>query len=147
MKATSQRIFGIGGGVVAFNSTNGIHALCQINDAAGTIGFQLSTNTATPVGLGSIEVVPLNQWTHVAFVFDAATSYIRVFVNGIMRELSISGVARPSINPSMQIASIPGDNGSTYSAFQGYMDDFQLTKGVAKYNMSFNPPLAPYPNN
>ena len=147
MKAGGQRIFSTGGGVAAFNATTGIHVLCQINDSAGSLGFQMSTNTATPTGTGSSNVITANTWFHLAYVYNSATAEARIFANGvIVAGAVLSGVARPSTNPLMNIASIPGEGAAASNAFQGYLDDFQLTKGVAKYDMSFTPPTKPYPN-
>lgn len=147
MKAGGQRIFATGGGLAGFNATNGIHVLCQINDAAGSLGFQMSTNTATPAGTGSGNIITANTWFHLAYVYNSATAEARIFANGVVVAGAVlSGVARPSTNPQLSIATIPGEAGSVTTAFQGYMDDFQLTKGVAKYSMSFTPPTKPYPN-
>lgn len=147
LKAGGQRIFATGGGVPGFNATTGIHVLCQINDAAGSLGFQLSTNTATPTGVGSGNVITANTWIYLAFVYDSATTTGRIFANGVVVGGAVlSGVARPSTNPQLGIATIPGEAGSVTTAFQGYMDDFQLTKGVAKYSMSFTPPTKAFPN-
>ncbi len=147
LKAGGQRIFATSGGLPGFNGTNGIHVLCQINDAAGSLGIQMSTNTVTPAGTGSGNVIVANTWTHLAFVYNSSTAEARIFANGtVVAGAVLSGVARPTTNPQMSIATIPGEAGSVTTNFQGYMDDFQLTKGVAKYNMSFSPPLKQYPN-
>jgi len=148
LKAGGQRIFSTSGGVPGFNGTTGIHVLCQINDAAGSIGFQLSTNTATPAGVGAAPgSITANSWIHLAFVYNSSITTGRIFVNGALAASAVlSGVARPTTNPQMSIATIPGEAGSATTNFQGYMDDFQLTKGVAKYSMSFSPPLKQYPN-
>lgn len=148
LKAGGQRIFATGGGLPGFNGTTGIHVLCQINDATGSLGMQLSTNTATPTGVGAAGgSVTANTWIHLAFVYDSSITTGRIFANGVLvGTATLTGVARPTTNPQMSIATIPGEAGSVTTNFQGYMDDFQLTKGVAKYNMSFSPPLKQYPN-
>ena len=146
LKAGGQRIFSTGGGAVAWNATTGIHLLCQINDATGSVSLIMSNNTASPVAASASALISLNTWTHLVFIYDTVGTKGRVFVNGVMAETTLTGVARPSTNPVMNIATIPGENASATTAFQGYIDDFQLTKGVAKYNMSFTPPTKSYPN-
>lgn len=144
-KAANVRIFGTGGGVVAWNATNGLHVVWALTATGGVI-FQVSKATTTPVQIVTSTTVSLNTWTHVACVYNSSNNTMAVFINGVMDEAAASGVARPSTNPLMNIASLPNEAGSATIAWQGYMDDFQITKGVAKYNMSFSPPLKPYPN-
>lgn len=146
LKSGGQRIVATGGGLPGFNGTNGIHFLSQINDATGTVSAFLSNNTGSPIGVGGTGVVAVNTWTHLAFVHDATAAQLRVFIRGVMSQGSATGVARPTTNPTLGIGTIPGEAGGASTAFQGYMDEIQITKGVAKYNMSFTPPTKPYPN-
>lgn len=144
-KAGGQRFMAIGGGAVAWNATNGIHVLCQIAGTTRELSMQVSNNTASPVGLGTSMAIALNGWTHVAFVYDAAAGKLRIFRDGQMVEGSVTGVARPSTNPSLNIGSIPGEAGAATIAFQGYMDEFRMTIAAARYSKSFTPPTKPYP--
>lgn len=143
-RSSGMRIFATGGGVVAWSATTGIHVLCQIL-LAGTINMQLSTNSATPAQITSTQALSLNTWSHIAFVYDNASGVIRLFVNGVMTSGSVTGVAKPSTNPTMNIASIPGELGSATYAFQGYIDDLRVTKTV-RYSAAFTPPTSALPN-
>jgi hypothetical protein len=145
-KSGGQRFFATGGGFVGWNATTGIHVLCQIGGTTNYLSMQVSNNTASPVGLGTSMAVPVNVWSYIAFVYDSAAGKLRIFKDGVMVEGSVTGVARPSTNPVLNVASIPGENGAATIAYQGYIADLQVTKGVAKYNMSFTPPTKPYPN-
>lgn len=143
-RSGGTRIFSTGGGVVAWNATTGIHVLLQFG-TSGDIQLQLSSNTTTPKSLASSGTVSLNTWTHIAAVYDATAGAIRVFINGVMTSVSVTGVLRPSTNPVMNIASIPGEAAAATVAFQGYIDDLRVTKGIARYSANFTPPTKALP--
>jgi len=90
------------------------------------------TSTAT-IGTGA--------WTHIAVTRDANT--VRQFING--------AVAAPAATFSNGTANtqelrISADE-LTSDAFDGYIDDLRITKGVSRYpNFSFTAPVYPYPD-
>lgn len=146
LKAGGQRIFSTGGGAVGWSNTTGIHVLFQINDSSGAISLQIASGTATPRSLSSTATVSANTWTYLAAVFDASSNTIRLFINSTIRSAVVAAPSRPSTNPTLNIATIPGENGSSSSAFQGYIDDLRVTKGIARYSASFTPPTQAFPN-
>jgi hypothetical protein len=82
-----------------------------------------------------------NVWTHLAFVRNG--NQYALYVNGIRTIInaSLSGVVFNNTSAFTV--------GSTYSAvspgtsgFAGYIDDFRVTKGVARYTSNFTPPGA-----
>jgi hypothetical protein len=79
---------------------------------------------------------PSNTWYHFAFSRSGSTG--RLFVNG-QQALSFS----TSVNATGGLWWI---GGITNNHWQGYMDDFRLTKGVARYTSNFTPPTAPFPD-
>ena len=38
------------------------------------------------------------------------------------------------------------DGVSPTASFSGYIDDFRITKGIARYTSNFTPPTAPFPD-
>ena len=85
---------------------------------------------------------PTDQWVHVAV--SRASGTLRLYQNGVMLQSSSFGANLVSgrcsvgeVNPEYQ--------GTT--AFQGYIDDFELVKGEAFYTAtSYTLPTAPFPN-
>jgi hypothetical protein len=93
-----------------------------------------STHTSVTWGLS-----PINQWVHNAFVFDG--QYLMVFEDGFCKNRtaysSLSGppayFGRPAqMNLGTQNYSGDGNNRN----FAGYVQDFRVYKGVAKYTAS-----------
>lgn len=84
----------------------------------------------------------LNQWAHIAFTRSGGT--LRTFLNGTIVG-SNTGLGTSSVNTGATTypATVGAlDNG--LDAFNGYIDDLRITKGVARYTTNFTPPTAPF---
>lgn len=109
----------------------------------GLSAIYVATTTIT-TNLAASAVIALNTWTHVAWVRSGNRFYS--FVNGVLdQDYTISGSGNGSIVPSTAVNFEIGRNvGSTWY-FNGYIDDWRLTKGVARYGAAgFAPPTAPF---
>lgn len=86
-------------------------------------------------------VIQTSQWTHVAVSRSGNT--MRFFVNGVLDATSTISVSLGTSKP----LGIGGSNSSSpgSSPFNGYMQDFRLTKGVARYTADFTLPAGPLP--
>lgn len=80
----------------------------------------------------------LNAWQHIALVRNGTS--LKIFVNGIE-----SGSATIDASTSY------GANGTAYIGsgwsgefLHGYIDEFRVTKGVARYNSNFTPSTVPF---
>ena len=81
----------------------------------------------------------LNQWSHVALTREADKH--KIFVNGLQAGSTYTANNNYTRNSS-QIGRYFLTNNDNYS---GYIDDFRITKGVARYTSNFTPPTAPFP--
>jgi hypothetical protein len=111
---------------VALYVTSGNEWRMVVNNSTFTVGGSITNST----------------WTHVAVVRSGST--ITVYVAG-----SSVNTATSSINltdESMLIATLR-DNVDTSATFKldGYMSDFRVTKGLARYTANFTPPTAALP--
>ena len=83
---------------------------------------------------GSFETNNLNSWIHIAWCRSGSTS--RFFINGTQVGSDVSNSSNYQ-NTSVRI-------GSRYSEdqqyFQGYIENFQILKGIAKYTSNFTAP-------
>lgn len=141
-KGSGMRIAAAGGGAVGWNGSNGIHWLFQL-DGNGYPQLQWWTGSTTGSAAGTT-AVSLNTWSHVAVVISGGTLYLAA--NGTVNSASVGSIARPSTNPVFTIGTINGEAGGPSTAFDGYVDEFRVTKGVARYNANFTPPAAAFPD-
>lgn len=78
---------------------------------------------------------PVAQWNHVALVFNAGVATL--YLNGV----SQSSGSGEWLTGAMYI----GDDNAS-ELFTGWIDEFRITSGVARYTSNFTPPSAPFPN-
>jgi hypothetical protein len=129
------------GGVTASYGT-GI-AVLQGSTSTGTL---LSGGLAAVFGTGgssftgagsSTAVITTGVWYHVAIT--RASGSVRLFVDGVQNGSTITYTTDlTSSNLAL---------GGQYSAqyfYDGYLDDFRITKGYARYTANFTPPTAPF---
>jgi hypothetical protein len=117
--------------------------------AAGKIGIWASSNgtawnliTADNSQGQGTTTVSQNAWNHIAYVRNGTTWML--FVNG-NRDLNLTGISGTIVNRATSQKSI-GSWWSTGSMSQasGYMDDFRITKGYARYTSNFTAPTAAF---
>lgn len=85
--------------------------------------------------------VPLNTWTHVAVVRTPVSNGTKLYLNGVS---SSSTTSTTNFNDSGLLYVGAGRTGRL--PFTGYIDDFRITKGVARYTANFTPPTAAFPD-
>jgi hypothetical protein len=87
--------------------------------------------------------LPLNQWTHLAGVYDG--SKLAIYVNGVKQgEAALASM--PQYTASEFYVGNRWDGGGYYS-FEGYIDEVRITKGAALYSKTFTPATAEFDNN
>jgi len=82
------------------------------------------------------QALAINTWYHVSAVRGTNTIYL--FVNGVLTTgytTSISNFSTTDIQ-----LDIGSNNVNNYGLFKGLMDNIRISKGVARYVSSFNPP-------
>ncbi len=114
-----------------------------------TIGHQASSGDIrvymTALSGSDIVVQSTNfstgQWTHVAVTRESGT--VRLFVNGNLED---SATRTTNLNSNHDYYIGNGSyTGTTYGHFDGYIDDFRVTKGVARYTSNFTAPTTAFP--
>lgn len=87
-------------------------------------------------------VAPPNTWSHVAFV-RSGSNFIS-FLNGAV--VATNAAAGGTINNG--VTDFPytlGGEASVATSFNGYIDEFRVTKGVARYTSAFTPATLAFP--
>ena len=80
-----------------------------------------------------------NQWVHVAIVRSSGT--ITLYLDGTSADTGAN-----TSNYTSQIAVIGARFSKDQQYYTGYLDDFRITKGVARYTAAFTPPTAAFPD-
>ena len=88
--------------------------------------------------LQSNQVPSVNTWQHVAYVRSSGIT--KLYIDGV-QIISTSD----NTNYADQYFTIGGWY-SSLNLLNGYIDDFRITKGVARYTANFTPPTAPFPD-
>jgi hypothetical protein len=150
LSVASNAAFGFGTGDFTvefwlyYTGGNGYVFFWLNNSGSGAyIGYGLNNNTLRPWlwndgnVLTTTTNITSNTWQHHAVVRQSGV--IAIYLNGaLLNSGNFStdiGAARPFII---------GDNGVGDQATSGYIDEFRVTKGVARYTSTFTPPDSPF---
>ncbi len=116
------------------SSSNLVTTLQTFFSGAYASGFQQIGPRRAPLTTGS--------WHHIAIVRDA--NRCRMFIDGV--EDGTERFAGSPFAPVVGNFTFGYDYLSSvqHTGLQGYLDEFCLTKGVAKYLSAFAPPIAPF---
>lgn len=80
-----------------------------------------------------------NAWHHIAIVRHSGVLY--AYTDGVETGSS-EDMSGPIVSAESSLT-VGSDGGGT---MLGYVDEFRITKGVARYTGTFTPPSAPFPN-
>lgn len=86
------------------------------------------------------QTVPVSAWRHVALTRASGTT--RLFVNGVQYASTATGGATNLSSPIKKIGGLI----NTTNSFNGKIDEFRVTVGVARYVSNFTPPSLPFPD-
>jgi hypothetical protein len=122
---------------------------CRSTGSA-TDGFTLTAFSSSVIRLfcgsaliSSSSTSYVGQWVHLAVARVSGTTTF--YING-----TSVGSTASTINWTNQDVIVGGGRYSAGSSinvsFTGYIDDFRITKGVARYTANFTPPTAAFPN-
>jgi hypothetical protein len=104
-----------------------------------TTQLKLDSRNAAILNVTTTAVVA-NTWTHVAATRSGTS--LRLFVNGTQ----VGATTTNSTNFALTTSPIQ-IGGSSFSAahsVNGYISDFRITRGIARYTATFTPPTSPF---
>ncbi len=90
----------------------------------------------------SSAAVPLNAWTHIAVV--RYHSVVSIYINGMQSGTTYSGPCTDSGSGFSIGDMYTQGNYLSYWGFDGYMDEFRLSNGAARWTTNFIPPTYEY---
>lgn len=88
--------------------------------------------------------VPNTSWCHLAWVRASGTStiYINGSSTGGTTWADSTNYSATTLRIAGRFAALSGD----FRSLNGHLDEFRITKGVARYTGNFSPPMSPFPN-
>ena len=117
--------------ILSFMSYNAAQAKYNLSFYSSTNGIAWNVAYTTPTA-----VIAANVWTHVAFVRNGHE--YSMFINGVKTVMStVAGTIMSDGSPFV-IGSTSTTNPAA-NGYLGYMDEFRVTKGVARYTATFTP--------
>jgi hypothetical protein len=140
----TNQIIAMAGGPTTTVGPTGSHWVFGTNQfaqAAFAVANATSASTFVITGIG------LSSWIHLGFCWTGSKWY--QFANGTTQEISQSAPVRPSTNATMTVGGSPLAAGYR---FNGYIDEFRITRGAALYTPSsgtngpYPLPIAPFPD-
>lgn len=109
-----------------------------VNGSVARVGVYIG---GTAYFLDGVTSVVDSAWHHIAFTRAGGT--VRLFQDGVLQSSGSAGGTVTAAPYRFSIGRI-GEYGS--SNFVGNIDEFRLTKGVARYTANFTPPAAAFPD-
>ena len=108
--------------------------------SSGEIRVYMTASSGTDIVVNSNNF-STSQWTHIAITRESGI--VRLFVDGNLED-SATRTTNLSNNHDYRVG-YGTYTGTSYSYFNGYIDDFRITKGIARYTANFTPPTAALP--
>lgn len=96
------------------------------------------SNRISNIGTVS-QALNLNQWYHLALIRSGSTMKLFLDGNTILTATSTYSFAQGALT-------IAGNTDNTSHSVNGRLDDFRITKGVARYTANFTAPTAAFPD-
>ena len=103
--------------------------------ASTTLYVGVNTGSAAGSWISVSNPFTLDTWAHFAIVRDSGT--VKIFVDG-----TLLTSASNSVNVDNTITVRIGEWRNASEYFYGYLEDFRITKGYARYTSTFTPPTA-----
>jgi len=135
---------------IEWSSSQGNNALFGLNlisDGENVLVFAAHTGGAIYSGSGyesTSSDVSINQWSHVACVVVGTST--KLYLNGsevVSRTFAnLSGVNWEDCILAIGAEYDTANGGGVGNWFKGYIQDFRITKGLARYTANFTPPTA-----
>lgn len=88
----------------------------------------------------------VNTWYHIALVRNGST--ILIFIDGVSKSLTVINAIGTSTNPDFTgVVAIGKDSFFNSYFINGWIDEYRVSKGIARWTSDFTPPTAAYDSN
>ncbi len=113
-----------------------------IRESGGNIVFAWGDGSGWHWNFSSSTPLTTNTWHHISWCRSGNTNYR--FVDGEQPTFGGGGTFTGSIDTPSGNLIICAENTSGLNGSNSYIDEFRISKGVARYTSSFTPPTSPY---
>jgi hypothetical protein len=138
-----QRLWAFG----TFSNANSFDVEWNANPGPAVV-FRINFNGIVNGASGSDSatgLVSAGSWYHIAVTRDTSGT-IRGFLNGTLTQtLTGAQTAKVNLSQDVYISSLHGYETTQAAIFGGYINDFRITNGIARYTSSFTAPTATFP--
>ena len=123
-----------------FLHTLGTHSmLCLYYPSNGGFKILHSNPTSWQIGvIGGEGLISAGRWYHIAFVHASGAN--SVYVNGEV----IAGPSTDTADVTGANASVNANSGYVKGNFEGYVEEYRISVGIARWTGAFTPPNKPY---
>jgi hypothetical protein len=119
-------------------STQGAYQLLYLDQFDGKIKYWVSSADR----IVSTNAISINTWYHVALTRSGTST--KLFIDGTQTGSTYTD-STVYLQSSLIIGGSYGAGASIGRGFNGYMSDFRVTKGYARYTTNFTPPTQAFP--
>lgn len=102
---------------------------------------QVSFFTSNAWVVASTTEIPLKTWTHIALV--RYNGVVSTYINGISSGTTYSGIVTDNSTSVLAVGNLKGAINSSFT-FNGYIDEFRFSNGIARWTSNFTPPTSEY---
>jgi hypothetical protein len=110
-----------------------------INSSRQIEAYFSTSGSSWTSSLTTSGVISTSTWTHIAIVRSGST--VKVYFNGTV-DANTATISGALFTNTSQLF-IGGEAGG--NDLNGYLDDYRITKGYARYTANFTPPVARMP--
>jgi hypothetical protein len=118
---------------VSFEATTGVTGIVYFYIFYSGGSYYLATSSL---------LQELNTWSHWAFIRGGTS--IKIYKNGALAGTTSCGTT--TVQNSANRFSVGGTGECTSGLYQGYIDEFRFSKGIARWTSNFTPPDRAYEN-
>lgn len=129
---------GLGHRLVSFGNSDANHEYVGVEGNVLMFGTTTSSNWANRITGATL--FNTGAFRHWALCKSGSTFYL--FLDGVLQGTSTTTLFTVT-DRQLLVGRKPSN--AAQSSLRGWIDDFRLTKGVARYTANFTPPTAPFP--